>query len=139
MPTATPIELPDSRVLTVTRASEFAPNRFGTTTEAYFWEFPVVAGAKHYLISMTNSTGTLQQNYRMLQGDIEATAVTDIAILTGNDPFPPAVPVREELSGVVRANFFRRGNGIRYLIVWGGGFDPETYYTSNPVRVTVYF
>ena len=133
------IEIPDVRPLDVTRVSEFAPNKHGTNTEAYFWEFPSVAGAKHYIVTMTNKAGVIQQRYRILQGDIDATAVTTIPLLTGDDPFPPAIPVREELSGVVRANFYRRGTGIRYLIVWGGGFDPNTYYENNPISVVVYF
>ncbi len=125
--------------LTLARVSESAPNKFGTNTEAYFWEFPFVAGAEHYLVTMNDKAGVTQQRYRILQRDIEATAVTSIPILTSDDPFPPAIPVREELTRVVRANFYRRGNCIRYLIVWGSGFDPETYYTSNPISVTVYF
>lgn len=126
-------------LLPVTRACESVRNRLGSLTEAHFWEFPLVAGAKHYIVTMNNKAGVPQQRYRILHGDIEATAVTTIPILTGDDPFPPAIPVREELTGVVRANFYRRGSGIRYLLVWGGGFDPNTYYDNNPIRVFVYF
>ncbi|WP_395137799.1 hypothetical protein [Armatimonas sp.] len=135
------VQIPDVHPLAVevTRVSEVAANKFGTITEAYFWEFLSVAGATHYIVTRNNTVEAVQQRYRILQGDFEATAVTSIPILTGDDPFPPAIPVREELSGVVRANFYRRGNGIRYLIVWGGGFDPNPYYDNNPIRVVVYF
>ncbi|WP_394794432.1 hypothetical protein [Armatimonas sp.] len=125
--------------LTLTRVSESALNKFGTNTRAYFWEFPSVAGARHYIVTMTNKAGAALQRYRILQGDMEATAVTSIPILTGDDPFPPAIPVSEEISGVVRASFYRRGSGIRDLLIWGNGFDPSIYYDNNPIRVVVYF
>jgi hypothetical protein len=135
------IELTDIRPLTPTWVVETAPNRFGTNTAAYFWEFPTVPGAKDYLITLTGRTGFVQK-YRMLQGDLEATPVTTTPILTGNDPFPPAIPVQEEVTGVVRDNFYRRGNGVRMLVVWGGPLDApleEIYRTGRSMSVFVRF
>ena len=125
------------QTLTVTRARERASTKFGTVTEAYFWEFPTALGARHYTITVCNKAGTVQQRYHVLQSDIDATAVTSIPILTADDPFPPAIPVREERTGTVRASFYRRESGIRYLIVWGRGFDPAPYYENNPIHVVV--
>lgn len=126
-------------LLPVTRACESVRNRLGSITEAHFWEFPSVAEVRYYQVTLQNQAGVTQQVYKLLQGDVEATPVTTIPILTSDEPFPPAIPVREERSGVVRANFYRRGNGIRYLLVWGGGFDPNVYYDNNPIHVVVYF
>lgn len=123
--------------LTVTRVRERASTKFGTTTEAYFWEFPLVPGAHDYTITLCNQAGGVQQRYCLLQSDLEATALTPLPILTSDDPFPPAIPVREELTGIVRGSFYRRESGIRYLLVWGSGFDPKPYYDNNPIHVVV--
>ena len=128
-----------SRSLDVIRGLERAINRFGTLTDVCFWEFPVVEEAQSYCITLANATGALQQRYQMHQSDVAATAVTTIPILTGDDPFPPVIPVHEELPGVGQASFYRRDSGIRYFLVWGHGFDPERYYVSNPLSVTVLF
>ena len=133
------VELPDIRVLPVNLVTESNPNRFGTQTIALFWEFPDVPGAKDYVITIKGRDGATFAVYRMFQRDVDSTPVTDVPILTGNDPFPQDIPVREELTGVVRMHFVHRASGIRMLLVWGGGFDPNVYAGNYQTSVVVSF
>jgi hypothetical protein len=134
------IELDDIRAIPVSWVHESATTTGGDVIEAYFWEFSTQGGAKDYVVTVMNSLGTPVQKYRIFQSDIDATEVTTIPYLTGDDPAPPQVPnVHDELSGVVRHQFIRRGNTIRMLIVLGNGFDPEHYRTTTPTSAIVEF
>ncbi|MFM9874283.1 MAG: hypothetical protein ACKVQS_12560 [Fimbriimonadaceae bacterium] len=135
------IELTDVQFLVPNWVEEIGTNPIGAVEyHTYCWDFPLIPGAKDYLVSTLNpNNGNVTLRHRLLQGDIEATANTSTPIYFGAIPhsFPPVIPVTEEITGSPRYNFFRRGNSIRMIIVTTDPGLEGPYRTNNPITVKV--
>jgi|GEM_PF-5900787 len=136
------IELADIEFVVPNWVEEVGTNPQGAVDyHSYWWEFPVVPGAKEYqAMSLNSETGNVTLNHRLLAGDVENTPVTSTPLYFGALPHssPPFIPVSEIITGTVRLNFTRRGNTIRVLIVVTDPGLEGPYRDRNPMMIKVY-